>query len=197
MARLAEELGIAAVKFNDLITLGRGHDNRENSTSRLDERREVAGRLREIKRKPTLRSRARSLRSTRSLTRSARHARHPRRGNCAAVNYLSGCGALRDECAIRPDGYATPCDRLTDLVAGSILDTGLDVIWSKSAVFREFSRRFTTPITDLATCTDCRYAPYCTAGCAAAAYAASGTTLARDPSCCLRLAEEEASRESR
>ena len=194
VARLAGEFGISAVKFNDLITLGRGHDNLEKLGLSGSERRETAGRLGEIR--EAYPSVSGTLFEVREIFDSIRSAHEQSAGgSCATVNYLSGCGALRDECAIRPDGYATPCDRLTDLVAGSILDTGLDVLWSTSAVFREFRKRFTTPITDLATCTDCAYAPYCTAGCAAGAYAASGTTIARDPSCCLRLAEEEASRE--
>lgn len=194
VARLAKELGIAGVKFNDLITLGRGCDNVTELGLTGPERRGVTERLGELKRiYPFVSGTLLDVGEIFDSIRAARERTGP--GVCADVNYLSGCGALRDECAIRPDGQVTPCDRLTDLVAGNILDTGLDEIWAASPVFTEFRRRFTTPITDLATCTDCAYAPYCTAGCAAGAYADSGTTLARDPSCCLRLAEEEASRE--
>jgi SynChlorMet cassette radical SAM/SPASM protein ScmE len=189
---LAEEMGIRGVKFNDLIVLGRGHDNRDDLALSADERREVTALLNGLKgaypfisgtfcEVDEIFDRIRSDSAKRSC------------GDDTGVNCLSGCGALLNECAIRPDGYATPCDRLTELVAGSILDTPLDTIWRDSPVFAEFRRRFVTPITDLPTCADCTYAPYCTAGCAAGAYAAYGTTLARDPSCCLRLAEEEAS----
>lgn len=193
---LAEELGVSAVKFNELITLGRGRDNRNMLDLAPAERREAAARLADIKRAyPSVSGTLLEVNEIFDDIRSA----------CAAadstkqvpVNYLSGCGALRTECAVRPDGYVTPCDRLTDLIAGSILDTSLAVLWSKSALFQEFRRRFVTPITDLDTCVDCAYAPYCTAGCAASAYADRGTTLARDPSCCLRLAEEEGFRDSR
>lgn len=194
VAHLARELGISGLKFNDLITLGRGRDNQGDLDLSAEERHEVTASLNEIRR--THPSVSGTLLDVEEIFDSIRSAcAGPADDDNAGVNYLSGCGALRTECAIRPDGYATPCDRLTDLVAGSILDTGLDVLWSKSAVFREFRKRFITPITDLESCADCTYAPHCTAGCAAGAYAACGTTLARDPSCCLRLADEEASRE--
>jgi len=194
VARLAEELGISAVKFNDLIPIGRGRDNRDTLDLSADERREVTASLVEIRQEhPSVTGTLLEVDEIFDSIRAACAASSEK--DDAAINYLSGCGALRTECAVRPDGGVTPCDRLTDLVAGSILTTDLDVIWRESALFREFRRRFITPITDLDTCTDCKYAPYCTAGCAASAYATSGTTLARDPSCCLRLAQEEASRE--
>jgi radical SAM protein with 4Fe4S-binding SPASM domain len=106
-------------------------------------------------------------------------------------HFLSGCGALRNQCAIRPDGWAVPCDRLPEITAGNILETPLDIIWRESAAFVEFRKRFTTPITSLPTCGDCRYAPLCTAGCPASAYYTYGTLLARDPFCCYRLYTEE------
>jgi SynChlorMet cassette radical SAM/SPASM protein ScmE len=196
VARLADELRIGGLKFNDLITLGRGHDNRGELDLSTDERNEAAACINELKQtypfvSGTFCEVDEIFDQIRSSCAEATH------DDPANINYLSGCGALRTECAVRPDGYATPCDRLTELVAGNILDTALDTIWTKSPVFQEFRRRFITPITSLPTCADCRYAPYCTAGCAAAAYAVSGTTLARDPSCCLRLREEEASRGGR
>jgi AdoMet-dependent heme synthase len=196
VARLAEELGIAGVKFNDLIVLGRGSDNLDRLGLSGDERREVVAYLNELKGiYPSVSGTFLEVSDIFDSIRSVYA--NPPSGAKTDINYLSGCGALCTECAIRPDGYATPCDRLTALVAGNILDTGLDVIWSESAVFREFRKRFITPITSLPTCADCAYAPYCTAGCAAGAYAAYGKTLARDPSCCLRLAEGEATREGR
>ena len=194
VAKLAEELGISGVKFNDLIPLGRGRDNLDALDLSADELREVTASLMEIRQEhPSVTG---TLLEVEEIFDSIRAACAASAGkDDAEVNYLSGCGALRTECAVRPDGHVTPCDRLTDLVAGNILTTGLDVIWRESALFGEFRRRFVTPITDLDTCRDCTYAPYCTAGCAASAYAASGTTLARDPSCCLRLAQKEASHE--
>jgi AdoMet-dependent heme synthase len=192
VARLAEELGIRGVKFNDLITLGRGHDNRGELDLSAEERREVTASLRELK--ETYPSVSGTFLQIDDIFAGIRSVRAEGEGpNDGGINCLSGCGALRTECAIRPDGHATPCDRLTELVAGNILETGLDAIWGKSAVFEEFRRRFVTPITSLPTCADCRYAPYCTAGCAASAFSACGSTLARDPSCCLKLREEEGS----
>jgi SynChlorMet cassette radical SAM/SPASM protein ScmE len=196
VARLADEIGIQGVKFNDLIVLGRGHDNRADLALSSGERREVTACLRELRdRYPSISGTFLEIDEIFDVIRQARTA--DQGAGEGGENCLSGCGALRTECAIRPDGYATPCDRLTEIVAGNILETGLDVIWRESPVFREFRGRFTVPITDLDTCADCRYSPYCTGGCAASALSAYGTTLARDPSCCLRLYEEEASRAHR
>ena len=190
VARVASEVGLGAVKFNELILLGRGLKYRDDLVLTLDEERETTARLRELKEvypfisgtffeKDEIFERIRSAAPERLEEPSSME------------NYLSGCGALTKECAIRPDGWATPCDRLPDVVAQNILDAPLDVIWRESAAFTEFRRRFVTPITSLDTCVDCRYAPLCTGGCAASAYSAYGTTLARDPSCCYRLFEEE------
>ncbi len=196
VVRLAGELGIRGVKFNELITLGRGHDNRGELGLSAEERREVTASLRELKEaNPTISGTFLEIEDIFATIRSV--CAEKENPADADINCLSGCGALRTECAIRPDGFATPCDRLTELVAGNVLDTGLDEIWRKSPLFQEFRARFVTPVASLPTCTDCRYAPYCTGGCAASALAASGTTLARDPSCCLRLREEEDSYASR
>lgn len=196
VVRLAEEFGIRGVKFNDLITLGRGHDNRGELDLSGEERREVTASIREMK--ATYPSISGTFLEVDDIFAGIRSICTRGEGTTdGGRNCLSGCGALRTECAVRPDGYATPCDRLTELVAGNILETGLDTIWRESATFQEFRRRFITPITELDTCADCRYAPYCTGGCAASALAAYGTTIARDPSCCLRLREEEESHASR
>jgi SynChlorMet cassette radical SAM/SPASM protein ScmE len=190
VVRLASEIGIASVKFNDLILMGRGLKYRDELALSIDEERETTALLKTLKAahpsiSGTFLERDDIFDRIRSVTAEELS------GWSAAQNSLSGCGALTKECAIRPDGWATPCDRLPELVAENVLEKPLEAIWRESEVFTEFRRRFFTPIRSLITCADCRYAPLCTGGCAASAYSAYGTTLARDPSCCYRLYEEE------
>ncbi len=190
VARLASEIGISGLKFNDLIPLGRGLKYRDDLDLTREEKRETTTRLKALQK--TYPFISGTLFEVDEIFEKIGSTAPEKLAESSEMEHcLSGCGALNNECAIRPDGWATPCDRLPELTAENILEVPLDVIWRESQTFTEFRRRFTTPITSLSTCSDCQFAPVCTGGCAASAFAAYGTTLARDPSCCYRLYEEE------
>jgi SynChlorMet cassette radical SAM/SPASM protein ScmE len=189
---LVSKMGILSVKFNELLLEGRGLKFKNELTLNLKEKRETIDVLKELREKypfisGTFFEMDEIFNNIRSGLSEGTDGFDPKR------NYLSGCGALIQECAIRPDGWVTPCDRIPEICAGNILDTPLDIIWRESDTFTEFRKRFTTPITDLPTCRDCEYAFICTGGCAASAFYSSGTTLARDPSCCYKLFIEDSS----
>jgi radical SAM protein with 4Fe4S-binding SPASM domain len=100
---------------------------------------------------------------------------------------LSGCGALIQECAVRPDGWITPCDRIPGLRAGHVSEGRFGEIWRSSAVFTAFRKRREVLLSDLQECRGCPYQALCTGGCPAAPYALYGKVVARDPSCCYRI----------
>ena len=196
IASLLRSFGIESMKFNELLLEGRGLKYKNELILSPLERARAIETLHEMKGEfPAISGtffEANEIFSTvKGLFPQGKHEERDEE------NYLSGCGALTDQCAIRPDGYATPCDRLPDLAAGKILETPLVEIWQSSPVFTEFRKRYTTPITALITCRSCEYAPLCTGGCAAAAYYTYGTTLARDPASCYRLYREGLARKGR
>jgi radical SAM protein with 4Fe4S-binding SPASM domain len=108
-------------------------------------------------------------------------------GSGRESNHLCGCGALIDECAVRPDGWITPCDRIAGLKAGHIRDKDFRRIWQSSEVFRRFRRRREMSLSELKECRECDYTAFCTGGCAAVPYALYGEELTRDPLACYRI----------
>ncbi len=190
IAELAADTGISSVKFNYLLYEGRGLKYMEELKLDAVEIKRIVEELKEIRCdypfiSGTFFEMDEIFEGIRNINPDNLKNYDPN------THFLSGCGALKNQCAIRPDGWAVPCDRLPEITAGNILDTPLDIIWRESETFVEFRKRFTTPVTSLSTCRDCRYAPMCTAGCPASAYSAYGTMLARDPFCCYKLYTEE------
>lgn len=193
VARLAQEMGIMSIKFNELLIEGRGLKYRKELSLNTREIKQAVNDLKEMEEQyPFVSGTVLEMEDIFEGIRKAPC------GNPEDIDpedlYLSGCGALITECSIRPDGWAVPCDRLPELTAARILETPLEVIWREAPLFQEFRKRFTTPITDLETCKGCDYAPRCTGGCPASSYNYYGTTMARDPQCCYKLFEEEDSR---
>lgn len=192
IAALARELGIQNITFNELLFEGRGRKFRKELGLNTREVKQAVEDLQEIREDfPFISG---TLLEMEEIFEGIRETPGNPEETDPADLYLSGCGALTTECSIRPDGWAVPCDRLPELTAARILETPLDVIWREAPLFQEFRKRFTTPITDFPTCTDCGYAPRCTGGCPASSYNYYGTTMARDPQCCYKLFEEEGAR---
>ncbi|MBN1573172.1 MAG: radical SAM protein [Deltaproteobacteria bacterium] len=189
-AKLAGETGISSMKFNYLLYEGRGLKYMEELKLNALEVKGIVEELKKIRADyPFISGTFFEMDDIFEGIRNIKQ--YDLKDYDPDTHFLSGCGALRNQCAIRPDGWAVPCDRLPEITAGNILNTPLDIIWRESETFVEFRRRFSTPVTSLSTCKDCRYAPLCTAGCPASAYYTYGTMLARDPFCCYKLYSEE------
>ncbi|MBN1883826.1 MAG: radical SAM protein [Deltaproteobacteria bacterium] len=182
---LSRDLGITSIKFNELLPEGRAVANGADLHLHRSERSAVIDRLKEIKEVGG--GVAGTFFEVDDIFDSVRCLEGHGAADDALPSFLSGCGALVRECAVRPDGWATPCDRLPALTAGHILETPLDVIWRESETFAFFRSRFITPLLSLPQCADCPYTAGCTGGCPAGAYAAHGTIMAPDPACCYRL----------
>jgi len=183
---LSRDLGILGLKFNELLPEGRAVENGAELHLSRSERDAVISRLKELKADPggitgTFIEVDDIFDSIRNMEQEGDI------GDTTLPSFLDGCGALVRECAVRPDGWATPCDRLPALTAGHILKTPIDVIWRESETFAYFRSRFITPLSSLDRCRGCPYTAGCTGGCAAGAYAEYGTIMAPDPACCYRL----------
>lgn len=97
-----------------------------------------------------------------------------------------GCGAMRGQLCIWPDGRCTPCDRLPHFTVGSVIGTSLPELWrGKKAA--EFRRALSVPISELGTCRDCAYLPFCSGGCPVLPMHSPTPVLQRDPGSCVRL----------
>jgi SynChlorMet cassette radical SAM/SPASM protein ScmE len=190
VAELARDLGIVGLKFNHLLLEGRGLVFQDELALGARETQHIIEELKRIREKfpfvsGTFFEMDEIFEGVRSLCSE----------RCKEVDmpagYITGCGALIDQCSIRPDGWAVPCDRLPELVAGKINETPLDKIWTESETFVDFRKRTQTPLESLETCRGCEFSPLCTGGCAASAYYSEGTIFARDPDCCYKRYRED------
>lgn len=101
--------------------------------------------------------------------------------------YMSSCSAGIEKCAVRPDGWVIPCDRLWDLKVGNIRDRDIQDIWLNSERFRKFRQRFAHRISELKDCRSCSYNRFCQGGCPAVPYYLNRGVVARDPTSCYRI----------
>jgi radical SAM protein with 4Fe4S-binding SPASM domain len=114
----------------------------------------------------------------------------------AAADYSAGRAERRSgqghSCAgafgivtVLPDGWVTPCDHLTHVRLGSLLDSGIeDILQSDAAA--AFRNRVAQPLRETPSCSGCRYLDYCTGGCPVPSWDDPGP-LGADPQSCLRL----------
>ncbi len=91
--------------------------------------------------------------------------------------FVGGCGAGRNYCAIEPDGVIQPCVFLPVRV-GNILTDDFECLWDNSEVFIKLRNK------DLlkGNCGVCKYRYVC-GGCRARAYAYFNDYMAPDPGC--------------
>ncbi len=97
-----------------------------------------------------------------------------------------GCGAMRGQASIWPDGRMTPCDRIPHYTVGNVLEAPLPELWrgERAEHFREM---LAVPIGELDECRDCPHLLYCTGGCPVLPMRQESAILGRDPGGCIRL----------
>jgi radical SAM protein with 4Fe4S-binding SPASM domain len=184
VAELAVQWNVRAVKFNDLLPAGRGLDNYRQLSLGRDQWRDALDRLR------NLRSRLGPMIGGTLLDAGDQYDAMGRAtigGDKAKVNCLSGCGTLINQCAVRPDGHITPCDRLPNLTVGNITEHRFSEIWRHAPGFNAFRQRRAVRLSDLEECSGCAYTALCTGGCPAVPHALFGKVSARDPLQCYRI----------
>jgi len=85
------------------------------------------------------------------------------KGLCDKIS-VPPCGAGRTKCAIRPDGYVTPCEILWDVKCGNVKHEGLKEIWDGSPVMNSFRRPLEVDLADMPECRGCSYQYICFLG---------------------------------
>jgi radical SAM protein with 4Fe4S-binding SPASM domain len=74
------------------------------------------------------------------------------------------CGAANGKCAIRPDGWVTPCEIMWDVKCGSLKEDSLSDIWRFSEVMNQFRRPLEVDLEDMPECKGCSYQYLCFIG---------------------------------
>jgi SynChlorMet cassette radical SAM/SPASM protein ScmE len=101
--------------------------------------------------------------------------------------YLSGCGCVFTNLAVRADGIIVPCNQLSHIELGRVNKDNLRDVWLNHPELRELRERREKPLSDFEFCSGCEYIDYCTGNCPALAYTITGDHNQPSPDGCLRL----------
>jgi SynChlorMet cassette radical SAM/SPASM protein ScmE len=77
---------------------------------------------------------------------------------------VTSCGAATLKCAIRPDGFVTPCEIIWDVKAGNLREKSLEDIWHHSEVLNAFRQPLEIKEEQIPECKGCKYLQLCYKG---------------------------------
>ena len=77
---------------------------------------------------------------------------------------VSPCGAANGKCAIRPDGWVTPCEIIWDVKCGNLKEKSLGEIWRSSEKMNLFRKPMEVDLKELPECQGCAYQYLCFIG---------------------------------
>jgi SynChlorMet cassette radical SAM/SPASM protein ScmE len=100
--------------------------------------------------------------------------------------YLTGCGGVMDQVAVRADGVMVPCNQMSHIELGRINTDDLKAVWQHHPELKRLRERRTIPLSDFEFCQGCEYINYCTGNCPALAYTIVGEENHPSPDACLR-----------
>jgi radical SAM protein with 4Fe4S-binding SPASM domain len=152
---LAKRLGAQRVQFVELMYLGNAVCNADDIAMTANERFELLTIVRGLKIKYggfIVGSIAGQLESADSLRLSPKP-RFPLK--------VSTCVAGMIRCAIRPDGWVAPCERLWFLKAGDLRKKSLQEIWRHSPLLQTFRKPFVINKKNMPACSKCRFLKPC------------------------------------
>ncbi len=188
---LGKSLGLASVKFNELLPLGNAVCHLANLILSNIERRALTHHLEGLRNTygnfviGTILDMGKFFKGFEEIEKIEN------RGNPGCANGLFGCGGGIKKCTVRPDGWVVPCDRLWDFKAGHIAETDFQEIWTSSPIFSEMRKRASISLDDIDECSGCGYKSLCIGGCPAVSYELSGSVFTVDPMSCYRIYKGE------
>lgn len=74
------------------------------------------------------------------------------------------CGAAGGKCAIRPDGWVTPCEIIWEVKCGNLKKKTLSDIWQNSDLMNSFRKPMELDLNDLPECKGCAHQYLCFLG---------------------------------
>jgi SynChlorMet cassette radical SAM/SPASM protein ScmE len=101
--------------------------------------------------------------------------------------FLTACGGVFEKLAVLHDGTIVPCNVISDMRLGNILENDLGEIWKNHPMLQELRRRGEISLDELTPCKDCDYKGYCTGGCPGGALFLNGDFNTRNPTDCYRI----------
>jgi SynChlorMet cassette radical SAM/SPASM protein ScmE len=100
--------------------------------------------------------------------------------------YLTACGCIMSEMAVRADGVMVPCNLLSHIELGRINRDNVENIWQNHPGFKRLRDRRQVPLDRFEFCSGCVYIDYCTGNCPAAAHSILGDDNHPSPDSCLK-----------
>jgi radical SAM protein with 4Fe4S-binding SPASM domain len=157
---LGKKLGVDQVMFNELLFIGNAASSYEDLCVPPEERMELLYRLEDMKAAfggfvsgPVF-----------QISQAVKEADHaPKRKGIFPLK-VEPCAAGVSKCAIRPDGWVTPCEMLWDVKAGNLREQRLSDIWHHSPVMQRFREGFKVEKKEVLECSNCVYAAICYKG---------------------------------
>jgi SynChlorMet cassette radical SAM/SPASM protein ScmE len=180
---LALDIGVSSVKFNELLPLGQGFEQRAGLTLSNSERREVFSEVERLDQKyPDV-----IAGSYLEMGRFFKEFEDPKAAPNCAPGYLDSCRGGIQAVTIRPDGKVVPCDRLWDLIAGDLTRQSFKEIWFHSKALDDMRTRQSVCLSDISSCAGCEFMHLCTGGCPAVTYTLCDSLTQGDPLSCYRV----------
>ena len=105
----------------------------------------------------------------------------------AEANCITSCGGSVSECAIRPEGWVIPCDRLWAYTVGDITQTSFQQIWMNSEGLARFRKRYEGRMDGFEECRGCLFTDVCRGGCPATGFGMGRGINAWDPLSCYQV----------
>jgi len=100
--------------------------------------------------------------------------------------FLTGCGGLMKNMAVRADGVMVPCCQMSHIELGRINKDDLKEVWQNHVELKRLRERNSIPLSDFEFCKGCDYINYCTGNCPALAYTIFGDENHPSPDACLK-----------
>jgi radical SAM protein with 4Fe4S-binding SPASM domain len=160
IAYLGKELGSEVVSFNRIFFAGKAAEAKDLSLSPKEERLVIdqIGKLRQEFGDGFLDLSSKYLWESRLLADIDRYKVSQDR------LFVPSCSAGRFKCAIRSDGWVTPCQNLWEVKCGSLKEKSLKDIWQNSEVMNSFRRPLVIDLNQIPECKNCKYQYLCFVG---------------------------------
>jgi SynChlorMet cassette radical SAM/SPASM protein ScmE len=185
IVRFAQNCGAKRTAFSALLPQGSAIDHLNELMLTFKEKKQVEMDLRRLRRKYPRRVGGTLMQSIDWMDQISEldfEKQPPRQ-----ANRVTSCGGSVTECAIRPEGWVIPCDRLWEYTVGNVRDLPFQDIWLHSEGFRKFRERYQRRMDDFEECRGCVYTDVCKGGCPATAYGLGKGINAWDPLSCYQV----------
>ena len=173
------------ITFSDLLPQGSAIENFKTLNLSFAEQKKVETELRQLKQSyPRLvgGSLVQTIQWMDTISRLPKSKKSPKH-----INKISSCGGGITECAVRPEGWVIPCDRMWDYKVGNIKEASFTSIWQEAEGFTNLRKRYSRRMDSFEECINCVYTDVCKGGCPAIPYNLGQGFDGWDPLSCYKV----------